>query len=163
MTPRPQGRTLCLAIGVLMRAVLCTAQDHAGDHAAHQMPAARGWVWHGEAQIMFGFNAQERQFRDFHVWESQNWFMADGQRPLVLLLCLRLLPQARQQNPHVGVAAGQVPAVVGHGGEVGSQLLVAVASHSERGDPVLLPPKPVFDHAELSGGVGGAARPKPED
>src|SRR5262245_19921305 len=83
MTRRPRVRTLCLVVGFLMRSVLCTAEDHAGEHGAHERPTpGPGWVWHGEAHVVFGFNAQQRRFRDFHVWESQNWFMADGQRPL---------------------------------------------------------------------------------
>ena len=30
----------------------------------------------------FGFNYQQRKFADFSAWESQNWFMVSGERPL---------------------------------------------------------------------------------
>ena len=33
-----------------------------------------------DAQAFLNFNIQERRFRDFHVVESQNWFMTGGTR-----------------------------------------------------------------------------------
>ena len=44
----------------------------------HDAPAAPGWHWMEDASVFFGFNDQERKFRDFHAWESQNWLMVDG-------------------------------------------------------------------------------------
>ena len=39
-----------------------------------------GWSWSADANAFFGFNYQQRKFRDFSTWESQNWFMVDGRR-----------------------------------------------------------------------------------
>jgi hypothetical protein len=44
----------------------------------HNAPDTPGWHWTEDASAFFGFNAQERKFRDFHAWESQNWLMVDG-------------------------------------------------------------------------------------
>src|SRR4051794_31582209 len=46
----------------------------------HDAPAstADGWQWTGAASMFFGFNDQERKFRDFQAWESQNWLMLNG-------------------------------------------------------------------------------------
>ena len=38
------------------------------------------WSWMGDANVFFGYNYQQREFRDQSVWESQNWFMLHGQR-----------------------------------------------------------------------------------
>jgi hypothetical protein len=35
-----------------------------------------------DANVFFGYNYQEREFRDQSAWESQNWFMLHGTRPL---------------------------------------------------------------------------------
>jgi hypothetical protein len=45
-------------------------------HDATAPPA--GWHWSEDASIFLGFNDQERKFRDFQTWESQNWLMVDG-------------------------------------------------------------------------------------
>jgi len=44
----------------------------------HDAPDTPGWHWTEDASAFFGFNEQERKFRDFHAWESQNWLMVDG-------------------------------------------------------------------------------------
>ena len=44
----------------------------------HDAPATPGWHWTEDASAFFGFNEQERKFRDFHAWESQNWLMVGG-------------------------------------------------------------------------------------
>ena len=46
-----------------------------------QQPSA-AWTWGGDANIFVGFNYQERLVADFGAWESQNWFMGAGERPL---------------------------------------------------------------------------------
>lgn len=52
-------------------------------HEAHRSePPAAGWAWTWHAQAFLNANLQERKFRDFHVIESQNWFMADGVRAI---------------------------------------------------------------------------------
>ena len=49
-------------------------------HAAEPEPPT--WTWTTDANVFFSYNYQHRLFRDFSVWESQNWFMLAGQRPL---------------------------------------------------------------------------------
>jgi hypothetical protein len=39
------------------------------------------WRWTIGSNAFVGFNYQKRKFRDFDAWESQNWIMADLQRP----------------------------------------------------------------------------------
>jgi len=48
----------------------------------HNAPATPGWHWTEDASVFFGFNDQERKFRDFHAWESQNWLMVDALHPI---------------------------------------------------------------------------------
>jgi hypothetical protein len=40
------------------------------------------WRWRLHGNIFAGANYQYREFRDFGVLESQNWFMGQGERPL---------------------------------------------------------------------------------
>ena len=49
-------------------------------HEHHAAPPVEGWGWRLDAQAFLNFNIQERRFRDFHVVESQNWFMTGGTR-----------------------------------------------------------------------------------
>jgi hypothetical protein len=44
----------------------------------HDAPPPAGWQWIQGANAFFGFNYQQRKFRDFHAWESQNWIMTEG-------------------------------------------------------------------------------------
>jgi len=50
----------------------------------HEQPAPSrvpsGWQWTTDGALFFGFNDQERKFRDFTAWESQNWVMGGGRR-----------------------------------------------------------------------------------
>jgi hypothetical protein len=55
------------------------AQDHAG-HADAQAEDDTRWRWQTDAAMFFGFNHQERRFRDFSVWEAQNWMMGSAER-----------------------------------------------------------------------------------
>ena len=68
--PRSLPRALALA-------ALCLLARPA---EAQQPPAA--WTWTADANIFVGFNYQERLFADFGAWESQNWFMGAGERPM---------------------------------------------------------------------------------
>src|SRR4029078_2440780 len=43
-------------------------------------PLQNAWSWAGDANVICGYNYQNRKFTDFSVWESQNWFMLTGQR-----------------------------------------------------------------------------------
>lgn len=38
------------------------------------------WLWTTDVNVFFGFNHQQRKFRDFSTWESQNWISGVGQR-----------------------------------------------------------------------------------
>jgi hypothetical protein len=49
---------------------------------AEAQQAATAWTWSGDANVFVGFNYQQRLFADFSAWESQNWFMGAGERPL---------------------------------------------------------------------------------
>src|SRR5437773_6371662 len=40
------------------------------------------WSWTGDGNVIAGFNYQKRLFANFASWESQNWFMGTGERPL---------------------------------------------------------------------------------
>ena len=69
-----------MALGAILAASTAAAQDH----AQHQMPAPSqgGWQWRAEGAAFVGFNYQHRKFTDFDEWESQNWIMGSGERPL---------------------------------------------------------------------------------
>lgn len=64
--------------------VLCTAHGAvAQEQHVHAAPtdAAPAWRWNFDANVFVGWNYQYRKFRDFQEVESQNWFMAAGERP----------------------------------------------------------------------------------
>ena len=50
------------------------------DHAA--MPASDRWTWSGQGQAFLNLNLQDRKFRDFNQFESQNWGMVSVTRQL---------------------------------------------------------------------------------
>jgi hypothetical protein len=72
-------------IAVICAAILCAASTALAQHD-HQhtdaAPASTSWQWTGDGAAFFGFNDQERKFRDFTAWESQNWMMGEGRRAL---------------------------------------------------------------------------------
>ena len=55
------------------------AQDHQHEQASPD-PTKTTWTWTTDANVIFGFNYQQRQFADFWAWESQNWMMLSGER-----------------------------------------------------------------------------------
>ena len=60
-----------------------TAQEPAGPSPAehvHVHEPGEAWTWSPDANIFFGYNYQQREFRDLSAWESQNWFMLHGAR-----------------------------------------------------------------------------------
>jgi hypothetical protein len=61
---------------VLISAAVAHAQTPADPDAG------RTWSWAADANVFFGYNHQDRKFTDFTAWESQNWFMLSGTRPL---------------------------------------------------------------------------------
>jgi len=48
--------------------------------AAAQEPTASPWTWSADANVIVGYNYQQRLLADFSAWESQNWFMGRGER-----------------------------------------------------------------------------------
>src|SRR5262245_14403043 len=40
------------------------------------------WTWSADGNAFYGYNYQQRHFADFSAWESQNWLMGSGERPL---------------------------------------------------------------------------------
>ena len=56
-----------------------TAQDH-DHHQRIRPPPTPGWAWTADANVIFGYNYQQRRFADFWAWESQNWVMLSGTR-----------------------------------------------------------------------------------
>jgi hypothetical protein len=58
------------------------AQDAPTVHQHDAQAAARRWTWAADGTVFFGYNYQQRYFLDYSKWESQNWFMGSGQRPL---------------------------------------------------------------------------------
>jgi hypothetical protein len=49
----------------------------------HEIPGAEPrWTWTVDANAFFGYNHQQRRYLDYTAWESQNWFMASGDREL---------------------------------------------------------------------------------
>jgi hypothetical protein len=57
------------------------AQDHEHQHPGAG-PAAAAWTWTTDANVIFGYNYQQRLFADFWAWESQNWAMLTAERPV---------------------------------------------------------------------------------
>ena len=54
------------------------AQDH--DHQQASSTATNTWSWTTDANVIVGYNYQQRLFADFWAWESQNWGMLSGER-----------------------------------------------------------------------------------
>jgi len=79
------GRWRAIAVMCAMSLCLATtaavAQSHDHQHTT-DAPAFTAWQWTGDASAFFGFNDQERKFRDFTAWESQNWMMGQGRRAM---------------------------------------------------------------------------------
>lgn len=76
-------------LGLLLIVSAARAQDPTSGHDMANMPGmhhdgadAGGWHWMTDANVFFGFNDQERKFRDFRSWESQNWMMFEGTHAL---------------------------------------------------------------------------------
>jgi hypothetical protein len=72
----------CAALFCLFIAAPVRAQDASMPGTQHDTHASEGWHWMEDASVFFGFNDQERRFRDFRSWESQNWMMVEGAHPL---------------------------------------------------------------------------------
>lgn len=68
---------LCLAA-----MLTCGGIVHAQSASGQPVPAPTEWRWTTDGRVFFGFNYQRRKFTDFSAWESQNWVMANGERPV---------------------------------------------------------------------------------
>jgi hypothetical protein len=64
---------VCLVSGSL------AAQDHDHSQMAPAAPVS-GWTWTTDANVLAGYNYQQRLFADFWAWESQNWAMLTVER-----------------------------------------------------------------------------------
>jgi hypothetical protein len=51
-------------------------------HDMSKMTATDAWTWTFDARVYLDENLQERKFTDFHQFESQNWFMAEGAKSI---------------------------------------------------------------------------------
>jgi hypothetical protein len=66
------------ALAVLIALVL--AVPASAQHEHHQAPTTTSWTWSVESTVFLTGNFQDRKFRDFHQFESQNWWMGMGAR-----------------------------------------------------------------------------------
>jgi hypothetical protein len=68
---------------VVAPSTAAAAQDAPAAHTHEQAPAGTTrWIWTPDANVFLGLNYQNRKFTDFTTWESQNWFMLAGERPV---------------------------------------------------------------------------------
>jgi len=74
---------------VVVLATLLPAAAHAQDADSapppppehqHAIAGRSAWTWSTDANVIAGYNYQDRKFADFWAWESQNWFMGMGER-----------------------------------------------------------------------------------
>jgi hypothetical protein len=54
------------------------AQDHQHEQAS-PAPTNTAWTWTTDANVIVGYNYQQRHFADFWEWESQNWMILSGE------------------------------------------------------------------------------------
>ena len=66
---------LIALIALVSPAVAVEAQ-----HEHHAPAPSIGWAWSIDSNFFLTGNFQEREFRDFHQFESQNWLMGIGSR-----------------------------------------------------------------------------------
>jgi hypothetical protein len=72
---------LVSSLCVLLVSARLAAQEHIDpDTASADVPET--WQWHFDWNAFFGLNYQDRKFKDVTTWESQNWIMASGDRPV---------------------------------------------------------------------------------
>ena len=77
----PIRLTACLFWVVVMPMPARAQEAPAQAPAAAPAPAPGHWQWRIDGNAFFGINHQDRKFRDFTAWESQNWLMGMGERP----------------------------------------------------------------------------------
>jgi hypothetical protein len=80
---RGQCRTAVTVLWLLAAAGVCLAQETEDPpQPVPPPPSFSPWTWQFTANTFAGLNYQHRKFRDFDAFESQNWLMAAGERPL---------------------------------------------------------------------------------
>jgi hypothetical protein len=71
---------VCVACWMPPTPAAAQDHDHHDGQAPQAAPATSGWTWATDANVIAGYNYQQRQFADFWAWESQNWAMLSGER-----------------------------------------------------------------------------------
>jgi hypothetical protein len=66
----------------LMRSIFSVGVLLLTSASAHAQPQAESWRWRFNGNVFTGVNYQYRKFEDVTKFESQNWVMAMGERPL---------------------------------------------------------------------------------
>ncbi len=77
MTRHVKVRRSIFLVTLLLMAARADAQP-----SAEGPPSADAWRWTFTGNAFAGLNYQHRRFRDFTTFESQNWAMGRGERPL---------------------------------------------------------------------------------
>lgn len=82
MSHERRRRTTCIdPVSVARTALLLISALHAAPlRAQDARPPA--WSWSADGNVIVGYNYQQRLFANFSAWESQNWVMGRGERPL---------------------------------------------------------------------------------
>src|SRR5262245_35935468 len=77
---------VALAMAIALASSPVNAQDQpqpaAGASVAQDIPQPGPWSWRTDVSVFVGYNHQERKFRDFSAWESQNWIAGVGSRAI---------------------------------------------------------------------------------
>jgi len=72
----------CICVAAVPAAAQDAPPEH--DHSQHEhamTPASSSrWTWAADANVIAGFNYQNRRYFDFAAWESQNWLMGTARR-----------------------------------------------------------------------------------
>ncbi len=108
-----------LVLPLFLVASSAAAQEMPEHHHENLPPA--GWTWTTDANVFVGYNYQQRQFLDYSAWESQNWCMVEGTRPIAGgqltvqgMLSLERFTLGRQGSPQLfqtGESYNQIPLV----------------------------------------------------
>ena len=81
----PRIQLLVLLVWLCLPGAAAVAQDQEQPPEHHHPadePANAAWSWTEDGNAFYGYNYQKRKYADFWAWESQNWLMLSGERPL---------------------------------------------------------------------------------
>src|SRR6476661_9831658 len=76
---------VCVRVGVVCALAFVIPVPAAAQSEHDHMNMTGGgpsWDFSWDARVFTGWNYQYRKYRDFQRVESQNWFMAEAQRPV---------------------------------------------------------------------------------